>query len=104
MALESHITGGNKSDDNTFYIYNTQSRDIEIFRPVEAGKAKIYVCGPTVNDVHRNYYGCYSRDVIFLDCCHDRKENSFLAKILAIIFRARNIKYFFCYLYSSVDL
>lgn len=51
MALESHITTGDHPDDNTFRIYNTQSRDVEIFRPVEAGKVKIYVCGPTVNDV-----------------------------------------------------
>ncbi len=49
MALESHI--GEQSEDNTFRIYNTQSRHVEIFKPVEAGKAKIYVCGPTVNDV-----------------------------------------------------
>ncbi|MEA3248372.1 MAG: cysteine--tRNA ligase [Nanoarchaeota archaeon] len=35
----------------TFKIYNTLSRKLENFKPVEKGKVKIYVCGPTVNDV-----------------------------------------------------
>ncbi len=51
MALDIDIIGEKQPDDNVFRIYNTLSRDVEIFRPVEAGKAKIYVCGPTVNDV-----------------------------------------------------
>jgi len=32
-------------------LYNTLSRKKEIFKPIEKGKVKIYVCGPTVNDV-----------------------------------------------------
>ena len=31
-------------------IYNTLTRKKEIFEPVEPGKVKIYVCGPTVYD------------------------------------------------------
>ena len=34
-------------------IYNTLSRKKEEFKPIEEGKAKIYVCGPTVyNLIH----------------------------------------------------
>jgi len=32
-------------------IYNTLTRKKENFKPVEKGKVKMYVCGPTVNDV-----------------------------------------------------
>lgn len=35
----------------TFKIYNTLSKKLENFKPVEKGKVKIYVCGPTVSDV-----------------------------------------------------
>ena len=35
----------------TFKIYNTLSKKLENFKPIEKGKVKIYVCGPTVNDV-----------------------------------------------------
>lgn len=31
-------------------IYNTQTRQLEPFQPLEEGKARIYVCGPTVYD------------------------------------------------------
>ena len=34
-------------------IYNTLSRSKEVFKPLEAGKVKMYVCGPTVyNYIH----------------------------------------------------
>ena len=34
-------------------IYNTLSREKEVFEPLEAGKVKMYVCGPTVyNYIH----------------------------------------------------
>ena len=37
----------------TLHVYNTQSRKKEEFQPLEAGKVKMYVCGPTVyNLVH----------------------------------------------------
>jgi len=32
-------------------IYNTENRKIQIFKPIREGKIRIYVCGPTVNDV-----------------------------------------------------
>lgn len=32
-------------------LYNTLSRRKEIFKPIKKGVVKIYVCGPTVNDV-----------------------------------------------------
>ncbi len=35
----------------TFKLYNTLSRKKEIFKTLEEKKARIYVCGPTVNDV-----------------------------------------------------
>ena len=31
-------------------IYNTLSRQKEVFKPIEEGKIKMYVCGPTVYD------------------------------------------------------
>jgi len=34
-------------------IYNTYSRQLEDFKPIEPGKVKMYVCGPTVyNYIH----------------------------------------------------
>ena len=33
-----------------FYIYNTLSKKIEKFIPIEDGKVKMYTCGPTVYD------------------------------------------------------
>ncbi|MDR0298454.1 MAG: class I tRNA ligase family protein, partial [Streptococcaceae bacterium] len=34
-------------------IYNTMSRALEEFVPIEAGKVRMYVCGPTVyNYIH----------------------------------------------------
>lgn len=35
----------------TFKLYNTLSRKKEVFKTIEEKKARIYVCGPTVNDV-----------------------------------------------------
>ena len=32
-------------------IYNTLTKKRENFKPVKKGEARIYVCGPTVNDV-----------------------------------------------------
>ena len=32
-------------------LYNTLTRKKEVFRPLQAGKVGMYVCGPTVNDV-----------------------------------------------------
>ena len=31
-------------------IYNTLSRSKEVFKPIEEGKIKMYICGPTVYD------------------------------------------------------
>jgi cysteinyl-tRNA synthetase len=37
----------------TLKIYNTMSRQKEVFRPIESGKVNMYVCGPTVyNYIH----------------------------------------------------
>ena len=33
---------------NQLYIYNTLSRQKELFEPIHAGKVGLYVCGPTV--------------------------------------------------------
>ncbi len=41
-------------------IYNTLSNSIEEFKPVEEGKVKMYVCGPTVYDnAHLGHARCY---------------------------------------------
>jgi len=35
------------------YVYNTLSREKEVFKPITAGKINMYVCGPTVyNYIH----------------------------------------------------
>lgn len=37
----------------TIKIYNTLTRNKEVFQPLEEGKVKMYVCGPTVyNYIH----------------------------------------------------
>jgi cysteinyl-tRNA synthetase len=41
---------GRGSDIGMLTIYNTLSRSKEVFRPLEAGKVRIYVCGMTVYD------------------------------------------------------
>ncbi|HDG9918253.1 TPA: cysteine--tRNA ligase, partial [Staphylococcus aureus] len=34
-------------------LYNTLTRQKEVFKPIEPGKVKMYVCGPTVyNYIH----------------------------------------------------
>jgi cysteinyl-tRNA synthetase len=39
-----------RSDAMTIRIYNTLTRRVELFQPLEKGKVSIYVCGPTVYD------------------------------------------------------
>jgi cysteinyl-tRNA synthetase len=37
----------------TLKVYNTLTRKKEVFEPLEPGKVKMYVCGPTVyNYIH----------------------------------------------------
>ncbi|TWI72296.1 cysteinyl-tRNA synthetase [Desulfobotulus alkaliphilus] len=48
----------------TLRIYNTLHREKETFTPMEAGKVRIYVCGPTVYDY--SHIG-HARSVIFFD-------------------------------------
>lgn len=41
-------------------IYNTLSRELEEFKPLEENKVKVYVCGPTVYDhAHLGHARCY---------------------------------------------
>ncbi|MBQ4647124.1 MAG: cysteine--tRNA ligase [Candidatus Gastranaerophilales bacterium] len=43
-----------------FKIYNTLSNQIEVFKPLEENKVKMYVCGPTVYDhAHLGHARCY---------------------------------------------
>ena len=48
----------------TIRIYNTLSRKKEIFEPVEPGKVRMYVCGPTVYD--SSHIG-HARSVVVYD-------------------------------------
>ena len=48
----------------TIRIYNTLSRKKEIFEPVETGKVRMYVCGPTVYD--SSHIG-HARSVVVFD-------------------------------------
>ena len=42
-----------KGKENKMNLYNTMSNKIEEFKPIEEGKVKMYVCGPTVyNYIH----------------------------------------------------
>ncbi len=46
-------------------IYDTMSRDLREFVPVEDGKVKMYVCGPTVyNYIHVGTNSRKSRDMV----------------------------------------
>jgi cysteinyl-tRNA synthetase len=55
------------SSTHPLHFYNSQSRQVEAFQPLEAGKVKLYVCGPTVyNDAHLGHARCYiTWDVLF---------------------------------------
>ena len=48
-------------------IYNTLTRKKEVFTPIEEGKVKMYVCGPTVYDLaHLGHARCYiTWDVLY---------------------------------------
>jgi cysteinyl-tRNA synthetase len=57
----------------TVTIYNTLSREKELFKPQEPGKVKMYVCGPTVYDyIHIGN----ARPVIFFDVARRYLEDS----------------------------
>jgi len=47
-------------------FYNTLTREIEEFRPIEAGTVRMYTCGPTVNDYAHigNFRACIFEDVL----------------------------------------
>ncbi|MDX2084613.1 MAG: cysteine--tRNA ligase [Candidatus Melainabacteria bacterium] len=48
-------------------LYNTLSRGKQVFQPLEPGKVRLYVCGPTVyDDAHLGHARCYiTWDVLF---------------------------------------
>ncbi|PIP38615.1 MAG: cysteine--tRNA ligase, partial [Desulfobacterales bacterium CG23_combo_of_CG06-09_8_20_14_all_51_8] len=48
----------------TIQIYNSLSRSKEIFEPIEPGRVKMYVCGPTVYD---SAHIGHARSVIVFD-------------------------------------
>lgn len=53
-------------------IYNTESRKLENFEPLQPGKVKIYVCGPTVyNFLHVGNF----RGVVFFNLVRNWLEN-----------------------------
>ncbi|MGZ3745485.1 MAG: cysteine--tRNA ligase, partial [Pseudobdellovibrionaceae bacterium] len=53
-------------------IHNTESRKLENFEPLEKGKVKIYVCGPTVyNFLHVGNF----RGVVFFNLVRNWLEN-----------------------------
>ena len=39
-----------KNDSQPIKLYNTSSRSIEAFKPLQAGQVSLYTCGPTVYD------------------------------------------------------
>nr|MBX2860436.1 cysteine--tRNA ligase [Vampirovibrio sp.] len=48
-------------------LYNTLTRNVERLEPIEAGKVRMYVCGPTVyDDAHLGHARCYiTWDVLY---------------------------------------
>ena len=58
--------------DSQLKIYNSLSREKEIFIPIQEGKIGMYVCGPTVyNDVHLgNCRTFVSFDIIYRYLLH----------------------------------
>lgn len=56
----------------TLHVYNTLTKKKEAFRPLEPGKVKMYVCGPTVYDyIHIGN----ARPMIFFDVVHRYLEH-----------------------------
>lgn len=51
MALERILYTEDSEKNMKIKIYNTQTKKLDIFNPAQEGKVRIYVCGPTVNDV-----------------------------------------------------
>ena len=52
---------------STIRLYNTMSREIEDFVPVEPGKVKLYACGPTVYDfAHIGHIRKYTMDDVLV--------------------------------------
>ena len=50
-------------------IYNTLSKQKEEFQPIEEGKVRMYVCGPTVyNYIHIDVYKRQDVDRVMI--CH----------------------------------
>ena len=52
---------------HVFHVYNTLSGQKERFKPLEPGKVRMYVCGPTVyDDAHLGHARCYiTWDVLY---------------------------------------
>ena len=48
-------------------IYNTLTRKKEEFQPLEEGKVKMYVCGPTVYNLY-SYRKCKTDDLHLIRC------------------------------------
>ena len=65
--------------ENQLQIYNTLSRKKEVFTPLHAGKAGLYVCGPTVYG--KAHLG-HARSAITFDLLYRYLKH---LKILAII-------------------
>ncbi|MEI7669436.1 MAG: cysteine--tRNA ligase [Pseudomonadota bacterium] len=65
----------------SLYLYNTLTRQKEIFKPIAAKNVKMYVCGPTVYD--RAHLG-NARSVVTYDV---------LYRLLRYIYGADNVKY-----------
>lgn len=46
--------------EHPLQIFNSLSNELETFEPIEAGKVRLYVCGPTVyDDAHLGHARCY---------------------------------------------
>lgn len=64
---ESNNNSFNKSNSSELWLYNTMSKQKEVFRPKVAGKVGMYVCGVTAYDLshigHARVYVCF--DVLY---------------------------------------
>ncbi|KAE9452216.1 hypothetical protein C3L33_15914, partial [Rhododendron williamsianum] len=94
---ESNNNSFNKSNSSELWLYNTMSKQKEVFRPKVAGKVGMYVCGVTAYDLshigHARVYVCF--DVLYRYLRHLGYEVNYVRNFTdvddKIIARAREL-------------
>ncbi|OQS54368.1 hypothetical protein EHP00_2160 [Ecytonucleospora hepatopenaei] len=48
--ITNNTNNTNNSNDNNIYVYNSLTKNKDIFKPIDPNNVNIYICGPTVYD------------------------------------------------------